>query len=686
MFARGSVDVTFQDVDASRIPDTLVEGASLLLDLRRRGVVDEVAKRVKIRRQGGFCGLDVWLTVLLYMTMGAEVGVRKFWDVARPHVAALAALAGRRRLPSPASLSRALDAVEPELLRKEASWLLTGIADVDAVLRHPAVLTYDARGDGWHVFDLDPTVKTLRHRALPADDDLPEPLRTSEDSAAPGHSGRKRGDVQFRCMRVQHTGASVWVHAHLSKGNGEGLADFAPALDSIVATCERLGVPRSRALVRMDGEFGNVPWFTACRERGLPFVTRLNRHVLYDDPAVLERLRTATWWMVPDSKSGPQRSATDLGLITVHPDRKTRRPDGTAYEPVTLRVIASRYPRSEKANRGRILDGWQVELFAFDADSDAWPSPDGVAQFFGRAAEENRFGQEDRELGLDRIVSYHLPGQELATLVGLSLWNLRVAHGFALEAPPEVRPAQQLRQPRRDDRAHSEWPRDPVVGKILAEFDWSTLLAKRPGWAFDADTGELRCEEGRGLTLTTVRPRPHAEGRTGIIFCRPQGGCEDCAARPGCLRSGRPLASKHVELSVPSEVAERLRERLSVVRGKNDEVPARVIEPVTAPPGPLDVADPLFLPARARQRFRAIFQAATLHAVIELPPPPRPRPMLVAADVADRQRRRKTWEENVARYALPEKARVRLKVEASPELRHLLGEAKLARSAVCGSS
>ena len=42
------------------------------------------------------------------------------------------------------------------------------------------------------------------------------------------------------------------------------------------------------------------------------------------------------------------------------------------------------------------------ELFAFDVDAEKWPSSDGVAQFFGRAAEENRFGQEDRELGLDQ--------------------------------------------------------------------------------------------------------------------------------------------------------------------------------------------------------------------------------------------------------------------------------------------
>jgi len=284
---------------------------------------------------------------------------------------------------------------------------------------------------------------------LPAADDLPEPLRTSVDTAAPGHAGRKRGDVQFRRMSVRHAGSSAWVH-------------------------------------------------------DLPFVTRLNRPKLFEDVEVLDRLRKATWSFVPDSPSGPKRSATDLGVLTVRPDRKTKHLDGTAYEPVTVRVVASRYPRTGAANRGRVIHGWQVEVFAVDLAAEAWPAPDVVAQFFGRATQENRFAQEDRELGLDRIVSYHLPGQELATLVGLSLWNLRLARGFELEPPPEVHPVQQLRRQVRDDRAPASWPRDPVLGTLLAELDWPGMLAKRPGWAFDAETRELRCEEGRVLTLTTV--------------------------------------------------------------------------------------------------------------------------------------------------------------------------------------
>jgi hypothetical protein len=58
-----------------------------------------------------------------------------------------------------------------------ADALLHTVADVDTVLRHPAVQSYDALGEGWHVFDVDPTVSALRHRALPESDELPDPVR-----------------------------------------------------------------------------------------------------------------------------------------------------------------------------------------------------------------------------------------------------------------------------------------------------------------------------------------------------------------------------------------------------------------------------------------------------------------------------------------------------------------------------
>jgi hypothetical protein len=519
------------------------------------------------------------------------------------------------------------------------------------------------------VFDVDPTITALRHRALPVSDDLPEACRRSEDTGAPGYKGRKRGDIVFRQATVQHVGSGGWVHAQLAPGNADSVGDFARCLDSIVETCERIDHPHARVLVRMDGEHGNVPWYSACRERGLPFVTRLNRSALYEDPEVLDRLREATWYRVEDSLAGPQRAAAELGVMTLAPGKKTQRPDGTAYAPITVRVVACRFPKQGKAKRGRTLDGWQVELFAVDLPADAWPAPEAITTYYARNALENRFSQEDRELGLARIVSYHLPGQELATLVGLSLWNRRVVCGFQLETPPAERPVQRLRQPQVDDRVPAQWPRDPVLARLLAELDWSALLDKgRAGWRFDAQGGELVCDEGRPLTLTSVRPIPAGQATTSIIFRRPKGGCEDCETRPRCLHSERPQASKHAELTVPIELAEKLSARLTKIREKT-----RVIEPIHDTPGPRAVHDSLFLPAMARQTFQAIHVGATLRVTVDVPPQQH-GPKLLAFNVADRQRRRKTWQQNIDRHALPDDARISIDLATGPALRSFLGQ------------
>ncbi len=678
--ARLTLKVTTADTDWSRIPDAFSEGAALLVEAYRRGLVTEVGEHLRIRRQGGYCGLDVWVFLVLFLASTCGRGVRGFWELMRPFNKLVAALAGRRRLMSPASLSRALDAVEFELVRPIGAWLLLGLEGMDAMLVHPAMQAVDARGEGWHEFHLDPTVTTLRQRALPADDDLPEPRRRAEDTGAPGYAGRKRGDIQFRRVTVDHAGSGLWVHGHLSPGNGEGIVDLELALDTVAETVERTGMSQDRVLVVADGEYGNVPYFTACRERGLAFITRLNRPQLYEDPDVLRRLGEATWRAVPDSRSGPRRFAADIGTLEVRAGKRTRRADGSRYEPVSVRVVASIFRTDGEAKRGRVIDGWQVELFAVDLGPAAWPAPDAVARYFGRGGQENRFAQEDRELMLDRIISYHLPGQELAVLVGLSLWNLRTMLGFEQQAPPAQLPPRPLREPAPGPDLPEAWPRDPVVARTLGELDWDVLLAGRPGWAFDPVRGELCCEDGRPLTLTTVRPEAHRDERTGIIFRRPTGGCQECDARSGCLHSDRPQAPKHVELSVPTDVADRLRERLCTIRSVTHQPIA------SPPPGPSRASPSLFLPATARRAFTEIIVHATLHVEVAVPAPEPPRPRLVAADEADRQRRRCTWDQNLARYALPEGTQVQLRAAGSERLQVMLEAVPTGARMASGSS
>jgi len=104
--ARGSI--TFNDEDKTRVPDSLAEAAGLLMDLKRRGTIDALGDRVRIRRQGGYCGLDVVIMLLLFLAAAPKEGLRLFWGKHGAHLIRLGAIAGRRQLPSPASVSRAL--------------------------------------------------------------------------------------------------------------------------------------------------------------------------------------------------------------------------------------------------------------------------------------------------------------------------------------------------------------------------------------------------------------------------------------------------------------------------------------------------------------------------------------------------------------------------------------------------
>ncbi|MCP3984439.1 MAG: hypothetical protein GY723_08615, partial [bacterium] len=702
---RPSPSVTCTNEHSARLPDWATPGVTMVLDLERRGQLDPLTERARIRREGGYAGFDVVLFFVFFFAGGVSKGVRTYWeDDARSFGVQLAAIGGRKRLASPASLSRALSAVEFEDTRTLGPWLLREVAGIEAVMQHPAAMTWDAVGLPWHVFDFDPTVHTLRQRALPAGDDLPRAIRRCVE-LAPGYSGRKRGDTQLHRSTLQHAGSSAWLDLQAAPGNGDARAELGHALDVVAETVDALGAPRERALVRADGAFGHVPGITAARERGLPFLSRLTRPNLLDQPEVRQRLAEGTWLYVPDSRSGPRRSAIDIGLVTLTPSKATVRDDGSPYEPVEVRVVVSRYPCDEASTRGRgrVIDGWRYELYVADGlPADAWPAHEVVAQYYGRTGEENRFHQEDRELDLDRIFSYHLPGQELVTLVGLFVWNLRVALGFELAPPPE--PARPL-TPREaesdvravieelveDEVASADPPGEPepieqppeppidtppttgihplehALSVALDTFDWEQMLTRRPGWSRLPGSMTVLCPQDQLLSLTCVNNPKRRPGRSQLFFRSTFGPCCDCVSMADCFPSARPTTAKLTAFTVSLEEGAMVRAVLGPVQQLRessprtpkevspggpqlqcDPVPPRVSlavqqlapEPV---PGSHAIVDPLLLPAAARRTFYQATRHIDVIVTVELPEVPLPHPKLLARSNADRQHRRCTW-------------------------------------------
>ena len=357
------------------------------------------------------------------------------------------------------------------------------------------------------------------------------------------------------------------------------------------------------------------------------------------------------------------------------PSRRTLRPDGERYEPMQVRVVASIFPKQGKATAGKLIDGWQVELFAIDAPASSWPAPEAVGAYFGRAGQENRYAQEDRELGLDRIVSYELPGQELASLVALSLWNLQIVSGFELEPVADEVRHKSGRCERVDERVPDEWPREPVVRRLVKQLDWEEKLDGYPGWSFCGDEVQVRCQAGGALPLERVQTLAHGVNRAQMLFRRPEASCQDCPQSQKCPGEGKATLTRHICIPIDDKIAKALYKRLRQLREHANQPDESLAPMVPESIGPYEVRHSLFLPAAARQVYAESFEQTGVRICVELGPSVPERPRLVALDVAEVQRRRKTWEQNVARYALPSAASVRIEISGglglSPRFKHL---------------
>jgi len=158
---------------SNELPEWLSEGVLVIDYLARRRTLEQVALRLRVRRQGGYAGIDVFVFLVVFLCCRLPLCIKDFGEKIRRDTKRLAAVVGRKRLPTPSSVSRLLSAVSHEHVRLLGGWLLVSGCEPENVLRHPLASSRDTRGDGWHVFDWDPTVTALRHRALPEGAGLP---------------------------------------------------------------------------------------------------------------------------------------------------------------------------------------------------------------------------------------------------------------------------------------------------------------------------------------------------------------------------------------------------------------------------------------------------------------------------------------------------------------------------------
>lgn len=688
-------DVTHQVRSSTRLPDWASRGVLAFRQLDRTGVLDDLVDRIRIQREGGFSGFDVFVFLLYFFAAGATSGLRPFGAQVGDWGPKLAAVVGRASLPTPASVSRALARVTDADIRSLSFQLLVHATGVLEVMRHPTTCARDATGAAWHVFHKDGTRKMYRQRALPrATDEIPEPRRRTNE-AAPGYSGRKRGQVQMHRLVLQHAGSSAWLMSEVAPGNGCHDEELELALRTLRETIDLLGHPVDRSVICMDGEDGWVPSFHRCIRHNVPFVTRLNRPQLLDQPEVRRRMREADWFVVPDSGSGPQRAAMDLGRVTVRAGKTTRDSDGSEYDPVEIRVVISRFhqPDSDRG-RGRKVGTTRYELYATTLEPTAWPAAEVVHLYYGRTAQENRFLQEDHELGLDRTFSYHLPGQSFATLVGLMLWNLELVMGFQAKPMPASENAvahrvlqaatpsliEEIAVPAADNEDREPENTRLVELKerereLLERVSQFPIAEKLPTtWSWEPDVGVI-CPNGLPLSLSGV-----SHARPALIFRQKGSNCSTCPTRSRCLTSANMAKAKEHHIGVEhgpllEEIRALLREiqplrrlarstrSIQASKRRTELAPAvtLVSRDVSTPPR-RGCASAAFLPANARREAK--IAAVDVEVFVRVPSLPRrrkPHSYVLLTDTA-RQHRRQSWAERQHRNDLPDGVRVNMAI------------------------
>ena len=691
----GSVKFVTRARRVAQLPVWTPEFTELIQHVSESGLLAELACRLRFSYKRGFEIKDLAVFFVALACGHSNGGIRDFCESIDHCTKRLAAIAGRKTMPSSTSVSRGLWAAgRIKDLDQGLAWALSEGAQVKALCRSPLVQFRDAYGNYWTVLDFDPTVAALRQRSLPEDEDSPAPQRRAATLCAPGYAGRHRGETQMSTAVLSHTSGGLFLQLTTHAGNthfATALGTAAQAGASFVASC---GLSLQRSLVRFDGAGGHASAIAQVILHNLHYLTRLNHHWVYEEPGVAELLAAATWHDVVDSLSGPRRQATELGRYVVGFDEQ-----GVA---VTSRLVVSRFECADGVKRGAgiVQDGFQYEAFATDLDPGAWPAADTVTLYYGRCCQENQFCRAIRQLRLGEIFCYDLVGQRLA--MGLMMWinNLRMSRAAAAVGELGPVPLQELRPPSAEPEHTAEPERVEELDMIEIPAQVVTeqpaevvapaavdvpVTPEQPAGTTSLPT-HMVCPRGLLAPLHDIRK---TGGKTSHgMYRMPAGVCGSCPQRASCSQS--PKAKFRREFTLPlGLVAEADRpEILARIRAMTPDVvatidittersscqqarakskleravrppppPERWTAPVHRAPGPLLPAGPSLRPSVLltlwlRELSKIAIEVHITRAVQELRRP------WVSRTAAERQSRRRTWAQRDEYNALRGRAKV----------------------------
>src|SRR5258708_14926022 len=517
--AYAPVNIQTSAESAPAIPAWFGEITLLAHYLTRQKILERISEQVRFarRRFGRYEVID-FLAVLFGYTISGERPLAAFYPTVLPWSEPFMALFNREKLPSRSALSRFLAVFPLEAVEALRALFVEDLLARPLAQEQQRGELLDRAGGQWEVFDIDGTRVAARQRALPKTEDLPAAQRRLDEVCAAGYTGRKRGEVIRTRTVVSQAHSSQWLGSFRNKGNGEYRKELAYATGVIRRYLAALGLPQTRALLRLDGLYGTGAVIADLE--GLFFVMRGKDYTVLDHPIVQSRLH-----LPPDAHFSRPESALVRALYDC-PDVPVG-PEGRGS-----RVVVATHPKGPLRSRiGATRKGIVYELFFTHLPQDGFTASDVVALYLHRGAFEAVLADEDDEQAPDRWCSHAPAGQEAWQIVSQWVWNLRLELGHVLEPTPMR--TTEFAPPVKETTEEQ----GPVqgYGKPSVALPWKAGRFSEQDFALQPD-GVLSCPAGK--TLRPTEQQSFADGSLRVLYSARILDCRGCPLRKQCQWNG----------------------------------------------------------------------------------------------------------------------------------------------------
>ncbi len=534
--------------------------------LQRYGLLDAIQERVRfVRARMGKYELIDFVTMLIGYAVSGEPTLRAFCERVQPFASAFMALFGRADLPTPPTLSRYLAVLDQPCVEALRTLFLADLLARSPFGTPPGGL-WDRLGGQWLLMDVDGTKQAARQRALPATEDLPPAHRRFDRVCAPGHLGRKRGEVVRTRTTILQAHAHQFLGTFGNPGNGQYRSELKQARTVIATYAAALAFPLSHVVIRLDGLYGDAAPLADLVAKGSEegaegpaVVVRGKAYHLIEQPVIQQRLKLPPDSLTVHPESGASRALYDCGPIQLAPTG-----------PVMRMLLATHPAGSSRPPIGKVREGIVYEQFLTTLPFPAFTPADVLDLYLHRGSFETVLADEDEEQATDRWVSRTQWGQEFWQIVSQWIWNLRLelgqqaqattmrltdlAYSLVLEPPPPppvppgaVPPSDEtdpvdpaaLPAPETADGAAemSQNALDEFSSYGLPQWAQPSFTHGFPGSAFTPQSdGTLRCPAG--YPLSVQERRNERNGSLRVLYAARIGHCRPCPLREQCQESG----------------------------------------------------------------------------------------------------------------------------------------------------